>query len=52
MPPSHIFVSSRSRREYPRRRPSASVLPLSMLVVALIALVWALAVLAFWPAAI
>ena len=47
MPPSHIFVSTRSRREYPRRRPSAPVLPLSLLLLVVL-LVWALAAAVLW----
>jgi hypothetical protein len=47
MPPSQIFVSTRSRRQYPRRRSSAPIVPLSLLLaVALVA--WALAVLVLW----
>jgi hypothetical protein len=48
MPPTQIFVSSRSRREYPRRRPWASPLPVSMLLVALVVLLWMVAALVFW----
>jgi hypothetical protein len=47
MPPSQIFVSTRSRREYPRRRPTTPILPLSLLL-AVVLLVWALAVVVFW----
>jgi hypothetical protein len=44
MPPTQIFVSTRSRREYPRRRPSSAIVPFSALLVAvLVVLVWALA---------
>jgi hypothetical protein len=42
MPPSQIFVSTRSRREYPRRRPTAQVVPVSLLLLVVL-LVWALA---------
>ena len=49
MPPPHIFVSTRSRREYPRRRPLSYVLPVSMMLfVAFVVLLWALAVIALW----
>jgi hypothetical protein len=41
MPPSQIFVSTRSRREYPRRRPSIPIIPVSLLLV-VVALVWML----------
>ena len=44
MQPSQIFVSTRSRREYPRRRGSVPVLPVSVLVVVAF-FAWALAVL-------
>jgi hypothetical protein len=47
MPPSQIFVSTRSRREYPRRRPAASVLPVSLLLVVVL-LVWVLAAFVMW----
>jgi hypothetical protein len=43
MPPTQIFVSTRSRREYPRRRRLASVVPLSVLLVAFVVLAWTLA---------
>jgi hypothetical protein len=48
MPPSQIFVSTRSRREYPRRRPSAPILPVPLLLGAVILLVWVLAAFALW----
>ena len=49
MPPPHIFVSTRSRRDYPRRRPSATVVPHAMLLfVVLVVLVWVLAALVLW----
>jgi hypothetical protein len=47
MPPAHIFVSTRSRREYPRRRAFAPVLPASVLVVVML-VVSALAALLLW----
>jgi hypothetical protein len=47
MQPSQIFVSTRTRREYPRRRASAPISPVSMLVV-LVLLAWALAALVLW----
>ena len=48
MPPPQIFVSTRSRRDYPRRRPSATALPLSMLFVALVILAWVLTAFVLW----
>ena len=48
MPPSHIFLSTRSRREYQRRRPSALVLPVRMLLAAVVVLAWMLAAWALW----
>jgi hypothetical protein len=48
MPPPHIFVSTRSRREYPRRRASAPLLPLTLLVGAVILSIWVLAAFALW----
>jgi len=47
MPPTQIFVSSRSRREYPRRRPSASVVPPAVLL-AVVLIVWVLAAWVLW----
>lgn len=49
MPPSQIFVSTRSRRQYPRRRPTSSVVPVSMLAVVVVVLAWLLAVVTVWP---
>lgn len=51
MPPSQIFLSTRSRREYPRRRPSAPPVPVPLLLLAFV-LFWALAVLVLWWAAL
>jgi len=48
MPPPQIFLSTRSRREYPRRRPSAPALPLTMLLVALLLVAWALGAFVLW----
>jgi hypothetical protein len=48
MPPPQIFVSTRSRREYPRRRAAAPAVPLSVLLVAFVVLVWALVAFALW----
>ncbi|HEY5318821.1 MAG TPA: hypothetical protein VIJ20_12605 [Solirubrobacteraceae bacterium] len=47
MPPSQIFVSTRSRREYPRRRASTSVLPVPFLLFVIL-LVWVLAAYVLW----
>ncbi len=47
MPPSQIFLSTRSRREYSRRRAAAPVVPGVMLLIVIL-VVWALAVLALW----
>jgi hypothetical protein len=47
MPPSQIFVSTRSRREYQRRRTSTPIVPLSLLLVVVL-LVWALATFVLW----
>lgn len=44
MPPSQIFVSTRTRREYDRRHGATPGLPVLTLLVLLL-LVWALAVL-------
>jgi hypothetical protein len=44
MPPSQIFVSTRSRREYPRRRSASPIVPVSVLLLVVV-LVWALSVL-------
>jgi hypothetical protein len=50
MPPSQIFVSTRTRREYQRRRGAPPAVPASMLLV-LALFVWALAVLVLgWSA--
>jgi hypothetical protein len=47
MPPSQIFVSTRSRRDYARRRASAPIVPVWMLVV-LVLLVSMLAAFLLW----
>jgi hypothetical protein len=47
MPPSQIFVSTRSRREYPRRRATAPIIPVSVLL-AVVLLVWVLAAAVLW----
>ena len=47
MPPSQIFVSTRSRRQYPRRRASAPIVPVPVLVI-LAVLVSTLAALLLW----
>ncbi|HWF26438.1 MAG TPA: hypothetical protein VG275_13365, partial [Solirubrobacteraceae bacterium] len=44
MPPSQIFVSTRTRREYQRRRGAPPIVPVPMLLL-LILLVWGLAAL-------
>jgi hypothetical protein len=43
MPPPHIFVSTRSRREYSRRRAPAQIVPLAIVLA-----LWVLAALALW----
>jgi hypothetical protein len=47
MPPSQIFLSTCSRREYSRRRPSARGVPVSLLLV-LVLIVWGLATFVLW----
>lgn len=47
MPPSQIFVSTRTRREFQRRRSSATYVPVSMLL-AMVLAAWALAALMLW----
>jgi hypothetical protein len=47
MPPSQIFVSTRTRREYPRRRGSVAGVPASALLVVVL-LVWVLMALVLW----
>lgn len=47
MPPSQIFVSTRTRREFHRRRATATYVPMSM-VVGLLLAAWALAALILW----
>jgi hypothetical protein len=48
MPPPQIFVSTRSRREYPRRRASLMVMSVTRLLLALVLVIWALAVVLLW----
>jgi len=53
MPPPQIFVSTRSRREYPRRRPSATAVPHPVLLLAaLVVVVWVLAAVVLWRVAL
>jgi|HubBroStandDraft_1064217.scaffolds.fasta_scaffold1151611_1 hypothetical protein len=47
MPPSQIFVSTRSRREYPRRRATAPIMPVSVLL-AVVLFVWVLTAAVLW----
>lgn len=47
MPPSQIFVSTRTRREFQRRRSAATYVPVSMLVAVLLA-AWVLAAVMLW----
>ncbi|HWF34875.1 MAG TPA: hypothetical protein VG295_05875 [Solirubrobacteraceae bacterium] len=47
MRPAQIFLSTRSRREYSRRRAVAQVAPMSVLLVVLL-FAWALAAVVLW----
>ncbi|MEA2198281.1 MAG: hypothetical protein QOJ25_2332 [Solirubrobacteraceae bacterium] len=47
MPPSQIFVSTRTRREFQRRRGANPIVSVHMLLL-LVLLVWVLAALVLW----